>query len=775
MSGVAYNSSSGPRTSPLLRIAADSALSQANIGQLVQFHSTSLVNTQSLQFVRASSTSIDISTTVFQPQLGTQWWISFWFKLSSLPGIGQGYPVVGIPSVSSSTYFALEFTNPGSLYLVWSDPSAGLGMTFPGITLDTAEWHNISVTSDGTAANTALWYDKVLMTPSGVVDTLTGPSTWSADTFIGQFSSSYFDGQLNNVAFGTGYKLTQTDADNIYNFGTPDTLMNIAGITDWFQLINVGNDTTTTFVNSIGATNGTGNNFVSGDFVNDTPLSPPIVQEYAPPSSIYPTQKVSQVNLNGGFGGSGVAYTPTFSPNQNFLINGTVHSGFGFNGSKIFSFAANAGILTPVTNGLTFPGSPTGPAAGYNHCGVWSADNKFFYIATQSNFILVYSVSITGVLTLIQSVATNAGGITDVEIHPSGKWLYISETSSAQIEGFAINTVTGLLTSTGLPVSTGFTNNPIYMTFDSTSNYIYSTNSGDGTISGFSINPTTGVLTSVGSNLLLSAGASPHLAILKTFSGVDYLYVTSALDGAIAPSIYVVQINPSDGTLSIASSTPVSDSAVGGEWVSFTPNNAYCFNPNQTSGSIDVFSINSSTGALTPIAGSPFSFSQPIDGCIAVTVAPSGAYLTAPSLNYRAVQVIAIGAGGVLSLFATDDPLTPVSGGRPTQIDASSNHFYHTVAEGFGFGAAAAIVGYSTVGASTTQPLGRLSGLYNGFAYIENTTLQKFVASETIVAGAPVSGAVGGQVKNQGGFDVQLGTAVTGGNSGDTIIVAVLL
>ena len=210
------------------------------------------------------------------------------------------------------------------------------------------------------------------------------------------------------------------------------------------------------------------------------------------------------------------------------------------------------------------PGSPF-PAATNPFHVVVHPSGSFLYASNYNDpmgSISAYTIDPnTGALTQIAGspFATESGypGPSRLAIDPTGKFLYVglngTVNANNQVAAFSINSSTGELTAvTGSPFMTG--NGPLSVAVDQTGKYLYTANSFDNTISGFAIDPTTGALTSV--------SGSP--------------FSTGAL-----------------GAFPFA--------------LAMDPLGMFLYTGNQASNNVSGLSINTTTGALTAIPGSPFA------------------------------------------------------------------------------------------------------------------------------------------------------------------------
>jgi 6-phosphogluconolactonase len=219
-------------------------------------------------------------------------------------------------------------------------------------------------------------------------------------------------------------------------------------------------------------------------------------------------------------------------------------------------------------------------------------------------------------------------------VDPAGRFAYVANLMSnasdeATISMFTIDSSTGVLTPT-MPatVPTGFL--PQGIAIDPAGKFVYTANSDDNTVSMFAINQTTGVLT---------ATTPPAISTLADVS-------------------------------TGSSSSPVA--------VTVHPSGKFAYAVNEDNGTVSMFTINSTTGVLTPTApATVFTGGTPFD----ITVDPSGkfAYVpnneSGPADGFGISQYTIDSATGVLTQSATP---AVAAGNGPTSVavDPSSKFAY---------------------------------------------------------------------------------------------------
>lgn len=150
-------------------------------------------------------------------------------------------------------------------------------------------------------------------------------------------------------------------------------------------------------------------------------------------------------------------------------------------------------------------------------------------------------------------------------------------------------------------------------------NYLYVSNASTNDIAGFTLNSCTGQLTKISIFPVQSCLSPYKLSVYKN----KFLFVTCFRGGNGNTSIYQYSINSSDGSISLFSTY----SAVGqSSSVVFDSTAQFIYVSNPGSNQISAYSINTLTGYLTQIPGSPFSTDE---SPMALVAEPSGKFLYA--------------------------------------------------------------------------------------------------------------------------------------------------
>jgi 6-phosphogluconolactonase len=420
----------------------------------------------------------------------------------------------------------------------------------------------------------------------------------------------------------------------------------------------------------------------------------------------------NQVNLEGsltGLVGSGLAF-------QDNAASGSTFSGPASNGTDVaFAFAS----FNTAYN-LTVQTQPTNPAQtcvvtnAMGTAGTSDVTNivvtcttnppRFAFVANRgSDNISAYSVdATTGALAAIPGSPFSAGNMpVAIAVDPTGSYVYVVNKTDSTVSAFLIDRSSGALTPvTGSPFASG--SGPTSVAIDPTSSFVYVTNGAANTLSEYAITAGSGALTAVtGSPFptgaspsaiaapldenvvfvanqsdgtvsvfspLGDAGLTPNLVPpLATGSGPsslaidasDHLYVANSTSDTLSAFGQIFTNQPNTATGSYATgSTPIS--------VAIGPLDNFVYVANQGSNNVSAYTLEGTTGALTPLAGSPFAAgNQPS----AVAIDPTGAF-----------AFVANAGAGTVSVYAIDaitGALTPISGSpfttgsQPTSIAIS--------------------------------------------------------------------------------------------------------
>lgn len=317
-------------------------------------------------------------------------------------------------------------------------------------------------------------------------------------------------------------------------------------------------------------------------------------------------------------------------------------------GLLVIALACSFTLTSCSTTNSTSRDCP-GPSYGTCICGSGAACpailNEYLYASSGSGEVLTFSVTnSTGALSPIGTVSGPANkGIAQV-----GEFLFVSDSLHGQLDGFAIGQPGTLSVLSGSPFTAGNSANPQGLASPSGSYFLYAAD--NGAIDAFTVNSSSGVPTSItgspfasGTNSYLAVGsygaflyssvddapggifgfAIASTGALSEIPGSPFLipgqkvansqpagivanqsYVYAALSGS--NQIAAFSINGTTGALTPLANSPVAAGAIPTELVL---TDAFLYALNSGDGTISGYSWNSSTGLLTPAAGSPFAIS----------------------------------------------------------------------------------------------------------------------------------------------------------------------
>jgi len=316
----------------------------------------------------------------------------------------------------------------------------------------------------------------------------------------------------------------------------------------------------------------------------------------------------------------------------------------GSNNVSVFRVDSATGVLSQVS------GSPFS-AGSFPESIAIDPSGRFAYVANvDSNDIYAYSINIkTGGLTQIAgSPFPGGGGSKSVAISPAGSFVYVTNIFTNTVSVYAMDTATGRLTEiVGSPFGAGTT--PYSVALDSVGHFAYVANIDSSDIWAYSVKSDGSLVPTVGSPF--SAGIEPFSV---TVDPLDR-FVYAANDGG---NVSAYTVDGTTGALTQIAGSPFAD----GNWsipVAVDPSGRFAYVGAGSAGTysppgyVAGYSIDATTGALSPVPGSPFA------GEIApwsVAVDPAGKFV------YTANLYIASSDVSAYSLNGDSGALTPVPG-----------------------------------------------------------------------------------------------------------------
>ena len=311
--------------------------------------------------------------------------------------------------------------------------------------------------------------------------------------------------------------------------------------------------------------------------------------------------------------------TVAASPNNTQYASGTVVTltATAASGYMFSNWTGDAaGTANPTT--VTMNGNKTVTAN-------FASYKMFAYVANGGNGegnVSAYAIDPnTGALTEITGSPFAAGGTSfSVAVDPTGTYAYVANWGSNNVSAYAINSSTGALTEiTGSPFTAG--TNPISVAVDPTSKFAYVVNYTDGTVSAYTINSSTGALTEITGSPFAAGGAGALSFSVAVDPTGKFVYVAN--ENSADVSAYT--INSSTGALTEITGSPFASGTYPYS-VTVDPTGKFAYVANggfMDAGTVSAYTINSSTGALTEITGSPLAAG---DEPRSVAVDPTGKF-----------------------------------------------------------------------------------------------------------------------------------------------------
>ena len=303
--------------------------------------------------------------------------------------------------------------------------------------------------------------------------------------------------------------------------------------------------------------------------------------------------------------------------------------------------------IDPTTGKLS---SPTFAASQVSNSGSFPglvvAPSKNFVYAFWSSFSLLETFEMKG--PGVQLFSKKSGNYTvnvpdqdSLILHPTGKFLYVvMSNSESSIQEISVDTLTGTLTpgSAQKPLDYGG-----WATMDPSGKYLYL--SGYGRIFAFKIDQTTGALSPVaGSPFALPQNQMPSQLVIGGSGMSLFLYADLSPSSGFLAGIAGFAIDSSTGTLSTIPGSPFQSEDAPG-FLCVHPSRGFLYSSSSTS--LAGLQINASTGALTQVPGSPY----PATAFGALAIDPMGKFLYAA--NYQSSTIYGFSLDSVTGSFAS--------------------------------------------------------------------------------------------------------------------------
>jgi len=276
-----------------------------------------------------------------------------------------------------------------------------------------------------------------------------------------------------------------------------------------------------------------------------------------------------------------------------------------------------------------------GCGGGYGNTTIVSPGISYLYAVGQgSNTINGFGVRTDGQLGALAIATFPTSPIpVSMALHTSKNFLYVANSTSNAVSGFALDHTTGDLTPVGAALGpTPVGTNPVSVGVNSGGQFLFVLNQGSTNISVLSIDGTRGLVTQIGGSPFPVPAGPQSMVVSPTAA---FLYVSHGASGTI--SAYSIS---SSGAL-----TPIAGTTPGGTITGLTidPKGQFLYAADSAGNQVFAFSVQSS-GALTPVGGSPFAAgTQPV----AVAVDSTSSFLYSANEGSNDVSAFKISSGAL--------------------------------------------------------------------------------------------------------------------------------
>jgi 6-phosphogluconolactonase (cycloisomerase 2 family) len=223
-----------------------------------------------------------------------------------------------------------------------------------------------------------------------------------------------------------------------------------------------------------------------------------------------------------------------------------------------------------------------------------------------------------------------------IAVDPAGKLTFVGTGGGVYVH--SVDPSTGALTPvTGSPFATD--RSPIFLAVDPSGRFLYLADGTTGSVHGYGIDRTTGVLT----ELAGSPFGTPTVRAGAIACDPLGRFVFTAGGGVSA-----LALDATTGALTLVTGSPFShdvNSDAEAADIAVDPLGRFVYATSVPNGHLSVFSIDAASGALSPVAGSPFDagFSP-----YSVTAEPSGHFVYVGNDDSQDVSGFAVGASGAM-------------------------------------------------------------------------------------------------------------------------------
>jgi 6-phosphogluconolactonase (cycloisomerase 2 family) len=326
---------------------------------------------------------------------------------------------------------------------------------------------------------------------------------------------------------------------------------------------------------------------------------------------------------------------------------------------------------------------------------------------------------------------TASSNVTNVVVNCAtvGKFAYTANYGDGTISAYTIDPTSGALNPVaGGPFGDG--THPAAVSLAPNGKFAFSASDNGTKINAFTIDQTSGKLTPVPGSPFTVVGFTtgstfPDIAVDAQSA---HLYLASYGDGEVAG----FAIDPNTGALTPLAGSPYTAAGGAGAIPAFSPDGKYLYVMDQTANEVSGYSIDPTSGALTPLPGGPVATGTDPTW---IVFTPDGKYAYVANTGDLTISAYSVSSGVLTPFAAPNATFATDEHPQDLTIDASGTHLYAPVANGSTPGAVDAftINADGTLANKTSVP----AGVTPIYLAIDPAAPYAYVASK---AGAEVYG-----------------------------------
>jgi len=186
-------------------------------------------------------------------------------------------------------------------------------------------------------------------------------------------------------------------------------------------------------------------------------------------------------------------------------------------------------------------------------------------------------------------------------------------------------------------------------------------------------------LTPIPSTGLMPVPAGGDEPFFGTYSPDSKFYATAFFDTSGSPAVF--SVNSTTGALTpITQTNPITPQETYGAVFSPFINGAYYVATSNFDPTVSVFSVNQDTGILTEVTGSPFTNPGASESYYSITYAPNGKWLAIPNSGGSSITTFEINQSTGVLFNGTATPVTGLSANGPGAVAYSPDGRFMAIA-----------------------------------------------------------------------------------------------